>query len=58
MYPDQVCAVIQQRRFGQTAAMQAGIDAAQGSIMMRCASRGARAMFMMRLRPKGSCLER
>jgi glycosyltransferase involved in cell wall biosynthesis len=33
LYPDQVCAVILQRNFGQTAAMQAGIDAAQGTII-------------------------
>jgi glycosyltransferase involved in cell wall biosynthesis len=32
-HPDQVCAVILRRNFGQTAAMQAGIDMAQGSII-------------------------
>ena len=31
--PDRLCAVILRRRFGQTAAMQAGIDMAQGSII-------------------------
>lgn len=31
--PGQLCAVILRRRFGQTAAMQAGIDMAQGSII-------------------------
>jgi glycosyltransferase involved in cell wall biosynthesis len=33
LHPDRVCAVILRRRFGQTAAMQAGIDVAQGSII-------------------------
>lgn len=32
-YPDHVSAVILQRNFGQTAAMQAGIDAANGTII-------------------------
>jgi glycosyltransferase involved in cell wall biosynthesis len=32
-YPDHVCAVILRRNFGQTAAMQAGIDMAQGTII-------------------------
>jgi glycosyltransferase involved in cell wall biosynthesis len=32
-YPGQVCAVILRRNFGQTAAMQAGIDIAEGSII-------------------------
>lgn len=32
-YPGQVCAVILRRNFGQTAAMQAGIDIARGSII-------------------------
>lgn len=32
-YPARVCAVILRRNFGQTAAMQAGIDMAQGSII-------------------------
>lgn len=32
-YPGQVCAVILRRNFGQTAAMQAGIDMAQGEII-------------------------
>ena len=31
--PSHVCAIILRRRFGQTAAMQAGIDLAQGSII-------------------------
>jgi glycosyltransferase involved in cell wall biosynthesis len=31
--PERVCAIILQRNFGQTAAMQAGIDMAQGSII-------------------------
>ena len=33
LYPGRVCAVILRRHFGQTAAMQAGIDMAQGSII-------------------------
>ncbi|MET0856295.1 MAG: glycosyltransferase family 2 protein [Telluria sp.] len=33
MHPGRVCAVMLRRRFGQTAAMQAGIDMAQGSII-------------------------
>lgn len=33
LHPGRVCAVILRRRFGQTAAMQAGIDMAQGSII-------------------------
>jgi glycosyltransferase involved in cell wall biosynthesis len=33
LYPDHVCAVVLQRNFGQTAAMQAGIDMAQGTII-------------------------
>ena len=32
-HPGQVCAVILRRRFGQTAAMQAGIDCARGSVI-------------------------
>jgi glycosyltransferase involved in cell wall biosynthesis len=32
-YPAQVCALILRRNFGQTAAMQAGIDVAEGSII-------------------------
>jgi glycosyltransferase involved in cell wall biosynthesis len=32
-YPGQVCALILRRNFGQTAAMQAGIDIARGSII-------------------------
>ncbi|WP_019141529.1 glycosyltransferase family 2 protein [Noviherbaspirillum massiliense] len=32
-YPEHVSAIILQRNFGQTAAMQAGIDAAQGTII-------------------------
>jgi glycosyltransferase involved in cell wall biosynthesis len=33
LHPGRVCAVILRRQFGQTAAMQAGIDMAQGSII-------------------------
>lgn len=33
MYPGQVCAVLLRRNFGQTAAMQAGIDMAQGELI-------------------------
>ncbi|RZI44074.1 glycosyltransferase [Herbaspirillum sp. HC18] len=33
-YPEQVCAVLLQRNFGQTAAMQAGIDMADGSVIV------------------------
>lgn len=33
-YPEHVCAVMLQRNFGQTAAMQAGIDVAQGAIIV------------------------
>lgn len=33
-YPEQVCAIVLQRNFGQTAAMQAGIDAATGTIIV------------------------
>jgi glycosyltransferase involved in cell wall biosynthesis len=33
-FPDQVCAVLLRRNFGQTAAMQAGIDTATGSIIV------------------------
>jgi glycosyltransferase involved in cell wall biosynthesis len=33
LHPGRICAVMLRRRFGQTAAMQAGIDIAQGSII-------------------------
>ncbi|MGV3740927.1 MAG: glycosyltransferase family 2 protein [Burkholderiaceae bacterium] len=33
-YPQHACAIILQRNFGQTAAMQAGIDAATGSVIV------------------------
>jgi glycosyltransferase involved in cell wall biosynthesis len=34
LHPDRVCAVMLRRRFGQTAALQAGIDVAQGSLIV------------------------